>query len=435
MKKSVSVILLTFCLGSFQSQAKAEETVNTTTAQKQTVSEDMDGYGKFRFGGYGEMLYQNFDYGPYRFGGNGSGSPTDRRGEISVPRFVLALDYKFSPSWILGAEIEFEYGGTGAGVEVEYGENTEYEYEFEKGGEVALEQFHITKVFNKAFSIRAGHMVVPVGLTNTHHEPINFFGATRPEGESTIIPCTWHETGLAVLGEFKGLGYQAMIVSGLDPYGFSSENWIQSGMQSRFEKTQMKNPAYVLRLDYRGIKGLRIGASGYYAPRINGNATNPSTTTKFKGTVLIGSADAEYKGYGVTARANVLYGYVGDATEINKLRPNKYTGYPGTPVAKNAYTWHAEVGYNVGRHFRNRTMLTPYVKYEKYNTMANEQTGTVVSDKRLNVGLVSAGINYSPVPGLVLKADYNHRIIDHGNFNPENTFQIGIAYAGWFWSK
>lgn len=435
MKRNVSWILLLCCLTSLNVFAEEDASTDLKKKEGKEDTEVKDGYRRFRVGGYGEMLYQKFDYGPYRFGGNGNGSPADHRSEISVPRFVLAFDYKFSPSWILGAEVEFEYGGTGSGVEVEYGENTEYEYEFEKAGEVALEQFHITKVFNKAFSIRAGHMVVPVGLTNSHHEPLNFFGATRPEGESTIIPCTWHETGLAVLGEYRGLAYQAMVISGLDPYGFSSENWIQSGMQSRFEKTQMKNPAYALRLDYKGIKGLRVGASGYYAPRINGNATNPSTTEKFKGTVLIGSADAEYKGYGITARANVLYGYVGDAEEINKLRPNKYTGYPSTPVARNAYTWHAEVGYNIGRHFRNHTVLTPFLKYEKYNTMANEQTGTVLSDKRLNVGIWTAGLNYSPVPGLVIKADYNHRMIDHGNFNAENTFQIGIAYAGWFWSK
>lgn len=121
MKKKASLILLSFCLGVSQVGAVTEETTDKSEEQKKGVAEDMDGYRKFRVGGYGEMLYQNFDYGPYRFGGNGSGSPADRRGEISVPRFVLALDYKFSPSWILGAEIEFEYGGTGAGVEVEYG--------------------------------------------------------------------------------------------------------------------------------------------------------------------------------------------------------------------------------------------------------------------------------------------------------------------------
>ena len=52
--------------------------------------------------------------------------------------------------------------------------------EVEKGGEVALEQFHITRLIHPAFNVRAGHLIVPVGLTNEHHEPINFFVTSRP---------------------------------------------------------------------------------------------------------------------------------------------------------------------------------------------------------------------------------------------------------------
>ena len=63
--------------------------------------------------------------------------------QFSIPRFVLALDYKFNSKWILGAEIEFESGGTGTAYELENTENGEYETEVEKGGEVAIEQFHI----------------------------------------------------------------------------------------------------------------------------------------------------------------------------------------------------------------------------------------------------------------------------------------------------
>lgn len=442
-KKVIQVFSLMFLLP-VMSYAHSQEHVATTAEDGDNsvalllpseTKRGADGFDKFRFGGYGELLFQHLNYGPNRLDGSGTGSLPDNRSLISMPRFVLAFDYKFTPSWVLGAEIEFEYGGTGAGIEAEYGEGVEYEYEFEKGGEVALEQFHITKIFSPAFRIRAGHMIVPVGLTNAHHEPIHFFGTTRPEGESTLIPCTWHETGIAVLGTWKHLSYEAMVVNGLDPYGFSSENWIQQGRQTKFEVTQMTNPAYALRLAYDGLAGARFGLSGYYAPRTNKNATNPSTTQDFKGAVAIASADAQYRGYGWTARANVLYGYVGDAVEINKLRPNKYTGYPSTPVAQNALTYFGEVGYDIGRLCPRKFSLIPFVRYEYYNTMENEATGTVPADKRFHVDLFSAGLNYYPVPNLVLKADFTHRRIDHGNYRSENTFGLGIAYIGWFFSK
>ena len=194
-----------------------------------------DGYDKFRFGGYGEVLANFMDYGINRFRGTQGqkGSARDHRNEISIPRFVLALDYKFNSKWILGAEIEFEAGGTGSAYEIENTENGEYETEVEKGGEVALEQFHITRLIHPAFNVRAGHIIVPVGLTNEHHEPINFFGTSRPEGETTIIPSTWHETGIEFFGTFgKGYGrfdYRAQVVAGLNANGFDRNTWVAGG--------------------------------------------------------------------------------------------------------------------------------------------------------------------------------------------------------------
>ena len=104
-----------------------------------------------------------------------------------------------------------------------YEENGEYETEIEKGGEVALEQFHISYLMNKHLNFRFGHMIVPVGLTNAHHEPLNFFGVYRPEGETTILPSTWHETGVALFGDLGNFDYELQVVSGLDPQGFRME--------------------------------------------------------------------------------------------------------------------------------------------------------------------------------------------------------------------
>ena len=85
-------------------------------------------------------MVANFkDYGINRFYGGNDGNPKKNRNTISIPRFVLAFDYKFNSKWILGAEIEFESGGTGTAFELENTENGEYETEVEKGGEVAIE--------------------------------------------------------------------------------------------------------------------------------------------------------------------------------------------------------------------------------------------------------------------------------------------------------
>lgn len=179
MKKRISLSMIACCF----------TIVSIAQEMKSNQPDTTESYTRFRFGGYGEMAASYMDYGLNRF--TPSGSSRDKRGTISIPRFVLAFDYKFSPKWILGTEIEFEYGGTGMAKEIEYSdEGGEYETEVEKGGEVALEQFHITRLIHRTFNIRMGHMIVPVGLTNSQHEPIHFFGVYRPEGETTILPST-----------------------------------------------------------------------------------------------------------------------------------------------------------------------------------------------------------------------------------------------------
>lgn len=417
-----------------------KDSAKTKKTQNFYSSAEDEPFEKFRFGGYGELLFQYMDYSPNRLSGSGKGAAYNPRAEVSMPRFVLAFDYKFGKGWELGAEIEFEYGGTGAGVEAEYGEGIEYEYEFEKGGEVALEQFHITKTFNRYARLRMGHIIVPVGITNAHHEPINFFGTTRPEGESTLIPCTWHETGISFLGSAEinkhVIGYELMLVSGLDPYAFSSSNWIQDGSQKKFELTHFTNPAIAARLEYSTPFGLRIGASGYYGPRTADNTANTNTTHGYdiNGAVGIASADLQYMAYNVTVRANFLYGWVQDADKINRLRPNSVLGYEGTPVASNAISYFVEAGYDIAGACGQKWSIIPFLRYEHYNSMLNPPAGTA-ADPRYNISLLTAGINYRPLPNLVVKADYTYRMVDWGNYRPEQTVSLGVAFVGWFISK
>lgn len=277
------------------------------------------------------------------------GATRDNRAEVSLPHAVFAFDYHFGRGWYLGTEIEFENGGTGATMEIEHNkEGGEIETEIEKGGEVALEQLHITKHFSNAFNLRIGHMIVPVGLTNSHHEPTLFFGTVRPESETAILPSTWHETGIAVLGYLGDFRYEAMLVSGLDPNGFSSENWIGSGRQKIFEVSKMTNPAVAARVEYSGIRNLRLAVSGYCGNTAK-NSSKPYAMSGVKGTVAIGSFDAQYLGRNLIARANFVYGTVSDAKAIYDINRKYFnnTGYPITPFGKAAMAYGAEVGYDV----------------------------------------------------------------------------------------
>lgn len=432
--------------GATEQHHGADGQVNPAGAKLCPMGGEYDGFRRFRLGGYGEMVSAFKDYGMNRFYGHPEGSPKESRATISIPRFVLALDYKFSPKWVLGAEIEFESGGTGTAVELERAENGEYETELEKGGEVAIEQFHLTRLIHPAFNVRVGHMIVPVGLTNAHHEPMNFFGTVRPEGESTIIPCTWHETGLAFFGSFgkraARFNYQAMVVSGLNANGFDRNNWVQKGKQGKFEEDRLQHPAFVARLDWTGVSGLRAGVSYYYCDNAGGNA-DISTVYNTKFPVNIFTVDAQYVHPYVIARANVLTGNVGNAGELslrngklNKLAP--YTRL--VPVAKRAVSYAGEVGLNlrniIGR--EDLPEIIPFARYEYYNAQEEGDKSRAyisVMDQRLKTSMWVFGLNYRVGNGIVVKADYTTRRIGGGQFNSENEFALGVAFNAWFLNK
>ena len=410
----------------------------TKEISKSSNSSSTEEYTKFRFGGYSEMVANFKDYGINRFYGGNDGNPKKNRNTISIPRFVLAFDYKFSPKWVLSSEIEFEYGGTGAAREVEwYEENGEYETEIEKGGEVALEQFHISYLMNKHLNFRFGHMIVPVGLTNAHHDPLNFFGVYRPEGETTLLPSTWHETGVALFGDLGNFDYELQVVSGLDPQGFRMENWVGKGTQGAFEETQFT------RVNYNGVKkfkGLRVGASFYYN-QPSKNSSKPLRNQGEKYPLTIVTADVQYKSpnNNLIARGNIVYGHLGNSNALTKVNNNSSSasGYPNSTVAETAVSYAAEVGYNVGSFFsRKAPRIYPFVRYEYYNPMQSVEKGSnKLADRRLQKSVITAGLNYYALPNLVVKADYAHRIVGKGDYNSQNMVSVGIAYIGWFLSR
>lgn len=435
----LAITLLSSCATAFaQSNEK-------TTAAEESAEIYASGYEKFRFGGYGEILANFMDYGVNRFSGISYGNTKEHRNSISIPRFIVAFDYKFDSKWILGAEIEFEAGGTGTAIELEQSENGEYETEIEKGGEVALEQFHITRLIHPAFNVRAGHLIVPVGLTNTHHEPINFFGTSRPEGERTLLPSTWHENGIEFFGTFgrnyTKFSYQAMIVAGLNANGFDRNTWVASGKQGVFETDNFTSPGYTGRLNYEGIPGLRVGGSFYYCVDAGSNSDKSQTYASIgKIPVRIYTGDFQYRNKYVTARGNILYGNLGNSKQLSNINtrlPNQSPYSRLTPIAKNAVSYGGEVGVNIRSFFKENSKIPtiyPFARYEYYNPQEKGEAGQTM-EKRCQISMWTAGLNWFALPNLVVKADYTTRRIGGGSYNSENEFSLAIAYIGWFINK
>ena len=268
---------------------------------------------KFSVGGYGEAAYsRNF----YSDSGNRYTTPRNYKkdpshGRFDIPHAVIYLGYDFGKGWTMGTEIEFEHGGSGSAIEYEADEAIEFEHETEKGGEVELEQFWLQKTFGRAFNVRAGHIVVPFGLVNAHHEPLNFFTVYRPEGENTILPSTWHQTGVSLWGRLGDFRYGAQMVAGLDAYHFSRANWIQGGTSSPFEFEVANKYGFLARVDNYTLPGLRIGMSGYFGQSMHNNVPHDmerGAKKKIKGNVYLGSLDFTFKRYNWVARGNVDYG-------------------------------------------------------------------------------------------------------------------------------
>ena len=447
MKRLANLLVLSLCIAG---NAMAQD--SEKSAAEQSADIYASGYNKFRVGGYGEALAKFMDYGINRFSGTSYGNSDEHRNSISIPRFVVAFDYKFNPKWVLGAEIEFEAGGVGIERELENSENGEYETEMEKGGEVALEQFHITRLIHPAFNVRAGHMIVPVGLTNYNHEPINFFGTSRPEGETTIIPSTWHETGISVFSTFgrgyADFDYEAMVVTGLNADGFGRDNWVADGKQGQFEVDNFTSPAYVARLNYKGVPGLRVGASFYYCNNVTANADKRYKYSSVgQSAVTIYSFDAQYKCKYLTARGMVIKGDLENAAAVGSVNVsnsgNSYHSSAMRKVAKGALTYGAEVGFNLKGIFgepKKMPVIYPFVRYDYYNPQQVADKGQTL-DARSQVSKWTAGINWYALPNLVVKADYTTRqigtqkVFGTTKYNSENEFAIGLAYVGWFLSK
>ena len=413
------------------SKTEATATENSASIEKKLDTENKtdndakverlaNALSRFSIGGYGEAVTsRNFysqHFNRYRDPATYKNDPS--HGRFDLPHVTLNMGYNFGHGWTMGMEIEFE-----------------------RGGEVALEQFWINKAFaGGKFNIKAGEIIIPVGEINAYHMPNNFFTVYRSEGEAKMLPNTWHQVGLSLWGRVSDWRYEAIFTSGLDAERFGHNCYVHYGATSPYEYKLGNVYAGAARIDNFSIPGVRLSLSGYYGYTFKNTERKASASyDKVHGALSIGSFGFELNRWNWIVRGNATYSHLDDAAKMTAFmnafpKHTQQDGSPSkhSPIASNAYAVGMEAGYNIFSQIsclREKQKLYLFGRYEDYNTYASGKQK--VAYKYDRVKRMAVGVNYSPVKQIIIKGEYSKRFLSHG-FNDEPSLSLGITYNGWF---
>lgn len=411
----------------------------TVSAQEKTDN----ALSRLSVGGYGEAVMSRNFYGQHfnRYRDPLTYKDDKSHGRFDLPHVTLNLGYDFGRGWTMGMEIEFEHGGTESAVEIDADESGEYEAETEKGGEVALEQFWINKSFSDGrFNVKAGELIIPVGEINQHHLPNEFFSVYRSEGEAKLLPNTWHQVGLSLWGSLPQWRYEAIFTSGLDAERFGHDCFVHYGATSPYEYKLANVYAGAARIDNYFVKGLRLSLSGYYGYTFRNTERKAGASyDDCHGALAIGSFGFELNRWNLIVRGNATYANLSDAERITAFcnaypKHTQQDGSPSkhSPIGSSAYSFGGEAGYDVFSIFdalRQKQKLYVFGRYEDYNTYATGNKKVAYTYD--HVKRMSFGINYKPIPQIIVKAEWAKRYLDSA-YNDEPSISLGVMFVGWF---
>ena len=341
-------------------------------------------------GGYGEMFYANPDNGD----------------DFSdVYRFVNYFGYKFTDNIILNAEIEFEHGGAKPKSK-------------DTSGYVVMEFLYLDFLFNNALNLRVGNLLVPFGNVGLRHEPTLFNTVQRPEVEKLLIPTTWGENGVLAYGRSDDLGieYQAGVINALNINSEKTKDgnikWIRSARQGVANKASW-DPAFVGRLDYVGINGLKTGVSVYTAS--GSNLKNPKADATIQDvsglTTNMFDIHAQYDNGAFSAYGLYTQTTLDGAEKISSSAVEKGSGY------------YANLAYDVSDIIGIKYKTPLFIQYQNYNPV--EQTVDGSNQDTYQTEVTTVGLNFFPTEQVVLKADYAMKSV---NNIENNTFSLAFGF-------
>lgn len=333
------------------------------------------------FAGYGEVLYENY-----------SG---DKTTQFDYLRATLYAGYRFNERYLFNSEIEVEHAN-----------------------EIYVEFAYLDWRATNNLGVRAGMLLMPVGLVNEFHEPTVFIGAERPVTERSIIPSTWRENGVGIYGFSGPISYRVYVVNGFKGAGFSSGG-LRGGRQKGI-KAKASSMAITGRLDYGPVPGFYIGVSGYHGGADQGEISTNGSDVDVSVSIIEAHAQLEVRGFDL--RGLVAEATVGEAGRLNQALD--LAGASG--VAEKLRGGYLQVGYNVLSQSLSDVALTPYLRYEMVDTQARMPSG-FNRNMATKSAYLTAGFEVNPVPEIVVKIDYAW--VRNDADSGVNQFNINVGFA------
>ena len=325
---------------------------------------------------------------------------------VDFHRFVLMIGHSFSDRLKFWSEVEVEHAF------VEGGEPT---------GEVAVEQAYVDLLINRRLNLRAGMVLVPVGIQNERHEPPTFNGVERTFVDSVIVPTTWRDTGIGLFGDLgRGFSYRAYVVPGLNAAEFSADEGIAGGRQQG-SRADASDPAVTGRLEFRRA-GLTAGASLWRGGSGFGLIRLDIETP----TVGVSSLDARYRRGRHELRGQWSMVNIGAAADLNRALQSQSGNSPN--IASRLMGAYAEAATRVSPNAWAHEVVV-FGRYEKFDTQNQMPAGFLPLEEFQRSAWV-AGATYYPDPDVAFKVDYVRE--RNKSSVVQAPWQINLGVGWWF---
>jgi hypothetical protein len=361
-------------------------------------------------GGYGQFVLESLRVGPDK--------DNDFNTLANLRRIVLFVAHPITDDIRVYSEFEWENALACDGC----------------NGSAEVEQAFVEwNLLGDALALRAGLVLIPMGIINQWHEPPVFHGVERPEVDDFVIPTTWRELGLGITGKLAEIWhYELYLTTTPDPLRLES-----SGLQPALTLGSLaRADAFAVsgRMEVEPILGV-IGAVSFFASDLgpNGDYFNRNRTKRDLKLPLIGySFDARMRRWGLEARlvwAQFFFPNAGDL--MGALREDGSPLFPNVAetgaVPERIQGGYIEVAYDVFHELHLQHELLPFVRLETYDTQAKVPSG-YRRDPALDVDVLTMGLTYRPIPQLAFKNDVQLRDRRYGLDELQVNFGFGYMF-------